>query len=189
MVGYLVKRILALVLLVGAIMLMPVAGWFAAILFVILFAFSLIKHGFSDSTVSPAGSFFLLILGIFALSKGFGFIDKISHDFDIMAFIVTAFCALGLFAGGYIFRGFVYKDRVEYNMEEQVEKLTRFYPQLMMISAVLRVIIELARTFFTEALEGYLNYLDIGVKIGIALFVASILLYVFRMVHVFMKNR
>lgn len=188
MVGYLVKRILALVLLVGAIILMPFVGWLAAILLVILSAFSFIKQGFSDSTVSPGATFLLIIAGFFALSRGIGFLGNISQDLDIMSFIETAFCCIALFAGGRIFRGFVYKDRRSYDMDEQAEKLTRYYPQLMMISAVLRVIIEAVRAFFADALASYISYLDIGVAIGILLFALSILMYIFRTVHVFIKN-
>lgn len=187
MVGFLVKRFLALVLLVGAIIVMPFAGWIAAILFVILLACSIIKQGFSD--VGPGAAFFLIVAGFFALSRGLGFLDKLSENYKIMSFIIVAFCCVALFLGGRFFRRFVRSDIENYDMERQVEKLTRYYPQLMMISSVLRIVIEAARTFFAEAIADFISYLDIGVTIGIVLFALSILMYVLRTIHIFLENR
>ena len=187
MIGFLIKRILALALLVGAIVVMPFAGWIAAFLFVIIFALSLMKQGFSD--VGPGAAFFLIIAGFFALSRGLGFLNDLSQNYEIMTFLIIAFCCVALFLGGRFFRKFVVLDRNNFNMESQVERLTRYYPQLMMISAALRIVIEAARTFFAEMLADFISYLDLGVTIGTVMFALSILMYILRTIHIFIENK
>ncbi len=188
MVKFLVKRILFLILFLAAIFVMPVAAWAAALIYVVLFGFSLIKQGASDS-VGPKETVILIILGFFALSRGFNFIQEILLDEVLSYFIMIAVCCVAVIVGGNIFRRFVRADRDDFYMDSKIDNLTKAYPIILIASGVIRIVLEAALSFFSDFVAPYSQYLDFGIKAGIFLFALSIAMYIGRMIHIFQKNR
>jgi len=188
MVGYLVKRVIFLVLFVAALLITPVASFFGILVYFAILGFSFIKHANEDSSVSPMGYLLLIVAGIGMFIWGLNIMQDISSNFVLMEFFIIASCSLVIIGSGNLSKKLVYEDRCYY-MDDRIDLATKFYPYLLIIAGVLRIVIEAALTFFYEYVGSYEKYLEIGITVGIVLFVFSLAMYILRTMHVFVANR
>lgn len=184
---YLFLKIIALILFGVAMVIVPIAIPFVILIILIIYGIRLIAHS-GDMLLTPGQTAFFFIIGIVVFFGSFNFSTKVSdwifnseHGFPIVLSIIT------IIAGGY-FRTFPYQEERNFYMDEQINKFTKYNPQLLIGAGVIRLVTEIIPIYVKE-IESYIKYLDIASTIGMLMFVASIAMYLVRTIHIYKYNR
>ncbi|MBQ7356950.1 MAG: hypothetical protein IJW66_06065, partial [Clostridia bacterium] len=145
MIGYLIKRIIFLVIFLAAIIVMPFAAMIGMIIYFVVEGVRQVKSANEDLSLGFYGTFFFVIGGIAVMFMGLFIMDKITENpVWTELFAVVAFSAT-LIIGGRASINFVRTDRAYYFMNEVVEKLTAPYPYLLITAGIVRIVIEVIR--------------------------------------------
>ena len=184
---YLFLKIIALILFGVAMFIVPIAIPFVILIILIIYGIRLIAHS-GDMLLTPGQTAFFFILGIVVFFGSFKFSTKVSnwifsseHGLPIVWSIIT------LFAGGY-FKSFPRQEERNFYIDEQINKFTKYNPHLLIGAGLLRLVIELF-CMYAKEMAPYAKYLDIATTIGIVMFVASIVMYLVRTIHIYRYNR
>ena len=125
MIGYLIKRIIFLVIFLAAIIVMPFAAMIGMIIYFVVEGVRQVKSANEDLSLGFYGTFFFVIGGIAVMFMGLFIMDKITENpVWTELFAVVAFSAT-LIIGGRASINFVRTDRAYYFMNEVVEKLMK----------------------------------------------------------------
>ena len=187
MFKYIFKKVFALILFALAMVLIPLAIPFVVLVATIAGAFHMIAH--SDEYGGPKTAIFVFILGFAAFFGAFSYAEEISNWIYNSAFGLPAiFCGITI-VGGWYLRSFAIEEEANYYMDDSVNTFTKFHPQLIMASGIIRLVVEVAFCFFAEYVAPYSVILNIASGIGIFLFAISIVMYVVRTAHVYTQNK
>ena len=186
MVGYLVKKILALVLFAAAMVVVPFALPLAMVISVLVGACRMIAHS-GDHGIDFKEAALSFGIGLVAFFASFRFLNIYSSP-NAQIILMAVFCGITIYAGVQ-FRGLArQEDRVFY-MSATVRRFTKPHPYLLIVAGVLRLLIEAGFRFFSEEIAPFTRYTEIGIVLGNILFVAAIVMYVVRTIHIFKLNR
>ncbi len=187
---FLFLRIFVLVLFILAIVVIPFAAVIGIFIALIVSGFSMYNYAKSDLRFSAREvtfAFFIGICGIFTAIQFLGNIGKNPAFAELFA--IASFCAVLIYAGKTVFGRFVRDEAESFYMSEKVHNLTKFYPMLMIVSASVRLAVELVLFIAPKPLAPFILYFNIARWLGVVAFVVSLIQYIVRMVHIYNYNK
>lgn len=186
MIGYLIKKIIALLLFAVAMVLVPFALPIVILIVLLVNSVRVISRS-GDYDVSGKEAFFYFLGGLICFFASFRVLNIYAGENGYFV-LIAIFCAVTVIAG-YFFRKIALAEERAFYMTASMNLLTKFHPHLLMAAGIIRLLIEVAPHFFDWLATPLSRFTDVGILSGNVLFAVALVMYAVRTIYIFKENR